>query len=138
MGIFGWNQKKLLYCGILHQHPQVFPNTKFRPKIKVHKFGTKITLIWYFKLEFKKANVIFEISILEFVKITAHKMKFSIKSFFSKCAQIRSFLGIWSHLLKKFLMKFFFVQWMQSYIQKQKTLSLEPKVPFFSYFWDVM
>ena len=30
-------------------------------------------------------------------------MEFSIKSFFSKCHQIRSFLGIWSHLLKKFL-----------------------------------
>ena len=28
-------------------------------------------------------------------------MKFSIKDFFSKCEQIRSFLWIWSHLLKK-------------------------------------
>ena len=32
---------------------------------------------------------------------TAQKMKFSIKDFFRKCAQIRSFLRIWSHLLKK-------------------------------------
>ena len=32
-------------------------------------------------------------------------MKFSIKDFFSKCAQIRSFLRIWSHLLKKSLME---------------------------------
>ena len=32
---------------------------------------------------------------------TAQKMKFSIKDFFSKCDQIRSFLRIWSHLLKK-------------------------------------
>ena len=31
-------------------------------------------------------------------------MKFSIKDFFSKCDQIRSFLRIWSHLLKKSLM----------------------------------
>ena len=31
-------------------------------------------------------------------------VKFSIKDFFSKCDQIRSFLRIWSHLLKKFLM----------------------------------
>ena len=37
--------------------------------------------------------------------ITAQKMKFSIKDFFSKCDQIRSFIGIWSHLLKKFLME---------------------------------
>ena len=32
--------------------------------------------------------------------ITAQKMKFSIKNFFSKCDQIRCFLRIWSHLLK--------------------------------------
>ena len=29
------------------------------------------------------------------------KIKFSIKDFFSKCDQLRSFLRIWSHLLKK-------------------------------------
>ena len=38
---------------------------------------------------------------------TAQKMKFSIKDFFSKCDQIRSFLRIWSHLLKKSLMENF-------------------------------
>ena len=36
---------------------------------------------------------------------TAQKMKFSIKDFCSKCEQIRSFLCIWSHLLKKSLME---------------------------------
>ena len=36
--------------------------------------------------------------------ILARKMKFSIKDFFSKCDQIRSFLRIWSYLLKKYLM----------------------------------
>ena len=36
--------------------------------------------------------------------ITAQKMKFSIKDFFSKCDQIRKKLQIWSHLLKKSLM----------------------------------
>ena len=35
--------------------------------------------------------------------LTAQKMKFSIKDFFSKCDQIRSLLRIWSHLLKKSL-----------------------------------
>ena len=35
-------------------------------------------------------------------------MKFSIKDLFSKCDQIRSFVRIWSHLLKKFLMENFF------------------------------
>ena len=34
-------------------------------------------------------------------------MKFSIKDFFSKCDQIRSFLRIWLHLLKKSLMENF-------------------------------
>ena len=38
---------------------------------------------------------------------TAQKMKFSIKDLFSKCEQIRSFLRIWSHLLKKLLMENF-------------------------------
>ena len=34
-------------------------------------------------------------------------MKFSMKDLFSKCDQIRSFLRIWSHLLKKSLMENF-------------------------------
>ena len=34
-------------------------------------------------------------------------MKFSIKDFFSKCDEIRSFLRIWSHLLKKSFMENF-------------------------------
>ena len=39
--------------------------------------------------------------------LTAQKIKFSIKDFFSKCDQICSFLRIWSHLLKKSLMEDF-------------------------------
>ena len=39
--------------------------------------------------------------------VTAQKLKFSIKDFLSKCDQIRSFLRIWSHLLKKFLLENF-------------------------------
>ena len=38
---------------------------------------------------------------------TAQKIKFSIKVFFSKCDQIRSFQWIWSHLLMKFFMENF-------------------------------
>ena len=37
--------------------------------------------------------------------ITAQKMKFSFKDFFSKCDQIRRFLRIWTNLLKKYLME---------------------------------
>ena len=35
------------------------------------------------------------------ITITAQKMKFSIKDFFSKCDQIHRNLRLWSHLLKK-------------------------------------
>ena len=38
---------------------------------------------------------------------TAQKMEFSIVDFFSKCDQIRSFLRIWSYLLKKYLIENF-------------------------------
>ena len=38
---------------------------------------------------------------------TAQKIKFSIQDFFSKCDQIRSFLRIWLHLLKKSLIENF-------------------------------
>ena len=38
---------------------------------------------------------------------TAQKMTFSSKGFLSKCDQIRSFLRIWSHFLKKSLMENF-------------------------------
>ena len=39
---------------------------------------------------------------IDFNKQTLHKkMKFSIQNFFNKCDQIRRFLWIWSHLLKK-------------------------------------
>ena len=37
-------------------------------------------------------------------------MKFSIKNFFSKYDQIRSFLRIWSNSLKKYLMKNFILR----------------------------
>ena len=40
-------------------------------------------------------------------RFTAQKMKFSFKDFFSKRDQIRSFLRIWSHLLKKSLIENF-------------------------------
>ena len=39
--------------------------------------------------------------------LTAQKMKFSIKDFFSKCDQTRRKLRIWSHLLKKSLIENF-------------------------------
>ena len=49
-----------------------------------------------------------EVLHLRQVTYTAQKMKFSIEDCFSKRDQIRSFLRIWSHLLKKLLMENFF------------------------------
>ena len=46
-------------------------------------------------------------SLINFEKNVAPKMKFSIKNLLNKGGQIRSLLRIWSHLLKKFLMKNF-------------------------------
>ena len=42
-----------------------------------------------------------------FSKTLRKKMKFSNKDFFRRCDQIRSFLRIWPHLLKKALMEIF-------------------------------
>ena len=45
----------------------------------------------------------------DFIKQTLHKKsKFSIEDFFNKCYQIRSFLWIWSYLLKSSMENFFF------------------------------
>ena len=41
------------------------------------------------------------------IKHTAQKINFSNKDFLSKCDQIRSFLRVWSHLLKKSIMENF-------------------------------
>ena len=50
--------------------------------------------------------------------VTAQKMKFSIKDFFNKCDQVRSFLRIWSHLLKKTLMENFIYCALSSLLSK--------------------
>ena len=66
----------------------------------------------------------------EFIKLDVNmhckkKMKFSIKDFFSKCCQIRSFLWIWSHLLKISLMKnFIFCAVMDMIIKDVKLVKL--------------
>ena len=47
----------------------------------------------------------FYIMLCSLYAISLHKKKFSIKDFFTKCDQIRSFLRTWSHLVKKSLME---------------------------------
>ena len=51
-------------------------------------------------------------------------MKFSIKNFFSKRDQIRSFLWIWSHLLKKSLMENFISYAVLLTVYRQKKMFL--------------
>ena len=61
-------------------------------------------------MECLKTNGIEAIPFKEYywsVIVTAQKMKFTVKDFFSKCDQIRRKLRIWSHLLKKSLMENF-------------------------------
>ena len=54
-----------------------------------------------------KCETLYRIILMRVIHDTAQKMKFSTKGFFSKFHQIRSYLRIWSHLLKKFLMENF-------------------------------
>ena len=56
------------------------------------------------------------------------KMMFSIKNFFSKCHQIRSFLRIWSLLLKKSLTEDFIFCAVLSQGRLLLILSLYPKI----------
>ena len=63
------------------------------------------------------------------IDITAQKMKLSIKGFFSKCDQIRSFLRIWLHLLKKKLMeKLFCAVYVFFFFLKKKTKLLVKEI----------
>ena len=64
---------------------------------EVTKNHPSLVTMWF---DYQKAfdSVLYKWLIKAF---TAQKKKFSIKDFFSKCDQMRSFLRIWSHLLKK-------------------------------------
>ena len=62
----------------------------------------------------------------EKTNITAQKMKFSVKDFFSKCDQSCKTLRIWSHLLKKSLLENFIsyaVYQMNEYILNDEKLT---------------
>ena len=69
LGIFGLELEKTSLLLYFTSAPPNFPKHKISSKIKILKFGTKIPLIMYFGLEFLKTNVVFEISILEFVNM---------------------------------------------------------------------
>ena len=121
----GQNSEKLLYCDILHQHPQIFRNAKFCPKLKIVKFGTKIALIGYFGLELQEPNVVFEISILEFVNM----QHFIQKHLGPKIP----YLGIFGLQFNKNYYQIFnqysrICETIKIHLQKRKKLNLGPKM----------
>ena len=78
---------KIKYIFTANEHVNAY-NTRdrkllFIPQVNTTRCGTMVLLFWIMLFS------------------TARKMKFSIKDFFSKCDQIRSFLRIWLHLPKK-------------------------------------
>ena len=71
----------------------------------IHPFGVFLIIFPCFD---RDDLFLFKLAICEFFLLTLHKkMRFSVKDFFSKYDQIRSFLRIWSHLLKKSIMENF-------------------------------
>ena len=83
-----------------------FPSQILRGS-KIHLWSGHITFLekGYLKIECLRNIWIFSCHSLNIEVDNTQKMKFSIKDFFSKCDQIRSFLQIWLHLLKKSLME---------------------------------
>ena len=75
---------------------------------KLCENSQRLTAVNFFAKSF---ILVLNIPLCNSYSVTAQKMKFSVKDFFSKCDHIRRKLRIWSHLLKKFLMEsFIFVQ----------------------------
>ena len=66
----------------------------------IDKCDCRLTFFWSYWVVWSQSYLI---SVIE---QTLHK-NFFVKDFFSRCDQIRSFLKIWSHILKKSLMKNF-------------------------------
>ena len=94
-GIFPYNKRST-------KTPAIPPNFNLNDfqKVLLRPFGVSVYISLLLWLE---SNCILFVG----PDVTAEKLKFSIKDFFSKCDQIRSFVRIWSHLLKKSLMEKF-------------------------------
>ena len=91
LGIFGLKLEKPTVLWIFYISTLKFFRTKFCPKLKVLKFGTRIVLIGYFGLEFQKTDVEFEINILEFVNMQSFIQKQNIFKRGTKFTLLRYF-----------------------------------------------
>ena len=101
LGIFAVELEKATVPWFFYISTLKFFQTKFCPKIRILKFGTKIVLIGCFELKFQKTNVEFEISILEFVNMQSFIQK--QKNFGAKNTLLRYF---WAAIRKKLLSNF--------------------------------
>ena len=73
-------------------------------------------------------------------EFTTQKVMFSFQDFFRKCDQIRSFLWIWSHLLKKsFIENLFFAHWVVPITLAREKCFRSFWIPFLveSYFYKI-
>ena len=68
--VYFWSVELEKATVVWYQHSQIFPNTKFHPKIKILKFGTKIALIGYFGLKFQEL-----LTYMEFVNMQSFIQK---------------------------------------------------------------
>ena len=84
----------------------LFKNFSFHKALLLVCFFLKHCFI-FFQLFYIRIIRKLPFRMLTFVLIHCSKNEVSIKDFFSKCDQIRSFLRIWSPLLKKSLMENF-------------------------------
>ena len=75
-------------------------------RLQVYLYPSPTKLFPEHPTSYARMNVWF-FCVLHTIQTAAQKIKFSIKGFLSTCDQIRSFLRIWSHLLKKSLMENF-------------------------------
>ena len=91
MVIFGLEPEKAIELLFFYISTLKFFQIKFCPKIKILKFGTKIVLIGYLRLEFQKTNVEFEISILEFVNMQSFIQKQKTSKLGTKNTLLRYF-----------------------------------------------
>ena len=71
------------------------------------RYYNKVLSLKFCTCQFILQSKLLHFDLESFVRDTAQKMKFSITDFCSKYGQIRSFLRIWSHLLKKSVMENF-------------------------------
>ena len=106
--MFSWGQccistsQSLLLVWVFHFEGSSLPNF-----VAYSFFALQLGSFSVFPSCFPLSVTFFANNYNSFMKCTAQKMTFSIKGFFSKYDQIRSFLSILSHLLKKSLMKNF-------------------------------